>query len=278
MKTQTTLTNGGNVKQKNNKPELSAADKKLIAEYAAKAAVLRESLKSLSDRKREMHEKAEKAFEAWNSFRVELRGKEKLAASREDSKMRKLFCTWKDLEAEKTLLNPVCAKTSAAIAQFVHAAATIVSEYLLSCPYKNAKFGPKTKEKFTADSEKLLSAFGDFCLYLHFGTQFSGELERYEITISEKNTYNRFCEVVSRYGRKEGEKIFDDPTPPQCDTPEKIEAFFVDVKKAEEEFQAVSKSFEEWREKYSQLLKLSGEEGRLFNVEASAPKFVFETK
>lgn len=262
-----------------NKPELSAEDKKTLADYASKYAALGDTYKRLHEKSVVLFKDYEQALDAWDNFREELRSRGKHVTDEEDAKLRTLFERYKETAATKEALKPVLARVRASRNKLVHAAATIVAETLLSGKYAAAKMGEKTCEKFTADAAPLLSAFGDFRLYYHTGQQFfSEECPRIEITISESGRYSRFESVASRYGRKAGERIFPEPNPPKADTEEKIFAAIAAVEKAKEDFQEVQAAFEKWKATHAAALKLTSEEYRFFNCEIKKPEFAFELK
>ena len=264
--------------RKDNKPELSDADKKTLAELAGKYAALGESLMRLRKKNDAQETDYEQALDAWDTFRKELRSRGN-GTNEEDAKLRRLYDSFKQAAAVRDTFKPTIARFQAARNKLVHAAATIVAESLLSGKYAAAKFGEKTCEKFTADAAPLLSAFGDFRLYYHTGHQFFGEeYPRIEITISELGTYSRFESVNSRYGRKAGERIFPEPNPPKADTEEKIFAAIAAVEKAKEDFLAVQTAFEKWRATHAEAIKLTNEEHRFFNCEIKKPEFTLGTK
>ncbi|MBR5621887.1 MAG: hypothetical protein IKW49_01730 [Opitutales bacterium] len=262
-----------------NKPELSAEDKKTLADYASKYAALGESLTRLRKKNDAQKTEYEQALDAWDTFREELRSRGKDVTNEEDAKLRRLYDSFKQAAAVRDTFKPAIARFQAARNKLVHAAATIVAETLLSGKYAAAKMGEKTCEKFTADAAPLLSAFGDFRLYYHTGHQFfSEECPRIEITISESGRYSRFESVASRYGRKAGERIFPEPNPPKADTEEKIFAAIAAVEKAKEDFQEVQAAFEKWKATHAAALKLTSEEYRFFNCEIKKPEFAFGLK
>ena len=143
--------------KKLNKPELSDADKKTLADYASKYAALGESLTRLRKKNDAQKTEYKQALDAWDDFRKELYSRGKDVTDEEDAKLRRLYDSFKQAAAVRDTFKPTIARFQAARNKLVHAAATIVSESLLSGKYAAAKMGEKTCEKFTADAAPLLS-------------------------------------------------------------------------------------------------------------------------
>lgn len=266
MKTQTTLTNGGNVKQKVNKPELSAADKKLIAEYAAKAAVLREHAKALSAQRKEKLD----AYEALKAQRSALLAEknpenheEIVAIYREEEKIY--------IEAEA--FSPRIKKFNACRAQFIHAAAIVVAEFIAQ-KYKTAKIGPKTRDKMSEEAREYLAEFGEISLYINREQVTYDTRERWEARFVESRNYSGNSKVNSLWRDDGSGRIFPLPKPPKADTPERVNEYFRLLEQTNKDFEKVKAAFSEWKERNAEFFKMHFADFDAVSINRVEPEFL----
>ena len=259
--------------KKYNKPELSESDKKTLADYASKYAALRESFDKLSAENGELEAFKDSASDQKRKLRENANAERREFTEDERALYSKLLSDVTDAYTKKEELGRRMMKTRASMEQIIHAAATVAAECLMRGKYAAAKFGEKTREKFTADATELLSEFGTAYLYISAAHNFGDPMPRHEIYISTGNYY-RYEKIYTRYGRKSAEDfpIFYTPKMPAEDSPEKIAEFFKAIEAAEESFKAVAEAFKKWREENARVFGACSADHSHFMMAATAPK------
>lgn len=228
--------------KKSNKPELSDADKKQIAEYAAKAAVLREHADALSDRRKEKLD----AYEALKAQRSAL-----LAEKNPDNheEIVEIYRAEDKLYIEAEEFSPRIKKLVRCRAQLINAAAAIVAEFIAQ-KYKKAKIGSKTQDKMREEAREYLAEFGEINLYIdREPTPYGETRERWEARVHEAKNYANASKIHSLWRDDGSGRIFPLPKPPICDTPEKIDEYFRLLEQTNKDFENVKAAFSEWKKR-----------------------------
>lgn len=250
-----------------NKPELSESDKKLIAEYAAKAAVLREHASALSDRRKEKLD----AYEARKAQRSALLAEknpenheEIVAIYREEDKLY--------LEAEA--FSPRIKKLVRCRAQFINAAAAVVSEFIAQ-KYKTAKIGSKTQDKMREEAREMLAEFGEINLFIdREPTPYGETRERWEARVHEAKNYANASKIHSLWRDDGSGRIFPLPKPPKADTPEKIDEYFRLLEQTSKDFENVKAAFSEWKERNADFFKMHFADFEAVEIKRVEPEFL----